>query len=209
MAFAFLLIIICAIALFFMGIMPAWIGAALTFAGLSGLLALGFIDQRRSGLLRRRGRQLQARWGLYVYHYAGLPLPFSTEGNLFLTNNQMLLETEHGQLAIPLTTIEKILLLDSCQIPKLSGRQLADLLGLSNELSFTGIQYKIDQHDPAGRNHTLIMMVFDSPARGANLLILAAARRLPSVTRLFANPILPIDRIRLLGPDSKTEMPVL
>ena len=209
MSLAFLLIIICAISLFFMGSIPAWVCVALAFGGLFGLFALGFINQRRSDMLRRRGRQLQARWGLHVYHYGGVPLPFATEGNLFLTNSQMLLETEYGQLSIPLTTIEKILLLNSRQVPRLSGGLLADLLELSKALSFADIQEKMDQHDPAGRNHALIMMIFNSPTKDVNLLILATARRLSLVARLFANPILPTDKIRLLGPDGTTELSVI
>ncbi len=139
-----------------------------------------------------------ARWGLHVYHY-GSALPFATEGNLFLTNSQMLLETGIWPAINTPTTIEKILLLNSRQVPRLSGGLLADLLELNKSSLLCRYTGKMDQHDPAGRNHALIMMIFNSPTKDVNLLILATARRLSLVARLFANPIYLPTRSGCLG----------
>ena len=126
-------------------------------------------------------------------------------GNLFLTNSRC---WKPNMAGCQPDDDRKILLLNSRQVPRLSGL-LADLLELSKALSFADIQEKMDQHDPAGRNHALIMMIFNSPTKDVNLLILATARRLSLVARLFANPILPTDKIRLLGPDGTTELSVI
>lgn len=209
MALAFLLIIICSVSLAFMGALPVRTGGILAAGGFAGLFVMGFIEQRSHRLLRRRGRQLQARWGLPICHLGGLPLPLETPGNLFLLATQLLLESEHDQLRIPLDNLSKILLLNSDQIRKLSDRQLADMLESGNIRSFTVLREKIRHHDSLVFGHGILMIAYNVENDDTRLLVLAAARRLPAIIGLFANPILPGDKIRLLEPNGKTESPVL
>lgn len=209
MAIAFLTIILCSASLAFMGALPVWAGLLLGIGGFTGLAVIGFTEQRLHRMLRRRGRQLQARWGLSIRHLGGLPLPLETSGSLYLLSSQLLLESEHDQLRIPLESIRKILLLSANQIRLISDKQLAEMLEAGNIRSFSILREKIRHHDSATFGHAILMITYDLKPEEARLLVLAATRRMAAIVGLFANPLLPSDRIRLLDPNGKTESPVV
>ncbi len=196
MAALLILILICAILLAITGSMSPWLSGLVALACLAGLTVQSWNKSQSLKKLRKRRQYLMARWGVLVRHLGGLQLPLDTAGQLYLLKEQMLLETEHENLSVPLTSIQQILLTTADQVRRMPDRQLCHLLSAGNCRLFSALREKIRHHDSLLRKHGLLLIVYQTPDDGVNLLILATNKSPHALTGLFRQPLL-ADKIRI------------
>jgi hypothetical protein len=186
MAILFILAMVSALLLSFTGSLPFWASGAITVSCLFSLAVLGFYKMQEQRQLKRRGLQLRALWGLPVRHLGGLPLPLDTAGNLFLLQDQLLLDTEHDQQKISQVGLRQILIVTADQIRRIPDHILCEMLDTGSCRSFSSLREKIRQHDSALRRSGILMIAYQPAGEAADLLILATragSRRLVALLR--------------------------
>lgn len=208
-AVIFLLAMLSSILLSLMGALPFWASAVITSVCLTGLGFYGAIEQQLRYRIRRRGRQLQAKWGLRIIHLGGLTLPLETKGVLYLLEDDLLLETENDHFQIPHDSLRKILLLSADQIRRLSDKRLCDMLATGNVRSFSSLREKIRHRDRAVRGNGILMLAYKPDGEEIRLLVLSTLLRLPALTGYFRGSDLPSGKAGMIDANGKSITPVV
>lgn len=190
-AVIFLIAMFSSILLSLMGAMPFWASGVIVAASLAGLGVQVILDHQQRLRIRRRGRQMQARWGLRTSHLGGLPVPLDTTGILFLLQDHFRLETDFDHWQISFAELRKILIISPDHIRRLSDRQLNDLLASGNIRSFSSLREKIRHHDKAVRNHGILMVSYQAQSSEPRLLVLATQLRPAALDAYFSGGGLP------------------
>lgn len=208
-AVIFLVAMLSSILLSLMGALPFWASALITAACLTGLGFYGAIEQQQRNRIRRRCRQLQARWGQRITHLGGLSLPLETKGVLYLLEDDLLLETENDHFQIPHDSLRKILILSAEQIRRLSDKRLCDMLATGNVRSFSSLREKIRHRDRAVRGNGILMLAYKLDGEDIRLLVLSTLLRLPALTGCFRDSGLPSGKVGIIDSNGKSMTPVV
>ena len=208
-AVIFLIAMFSSILLSLMGALPFWASGAIVLTSLAGLCFSAVLDQQLRRKIRRRSRQLQARWGMRTTHLGGLPVPLDTPAVLFLLHDHLRLETEFDYWKIPLSELKKILIVSSENIRRLPDRQLGELLATGNIRSFSSLREKIRHHDKAVRGHGILMIAYKTEKNDPRLLILATLLRPATLNGYFAAGGLPADIFSRFEANGKPVRPVV
>jgi len=187
-AVIFLIAMLSSILLSLMGALPFWASGAIILGSLIGLGLLGAAEQQQRLRVRRRSRQLQARWGLRTVHLGGLPVPLETPAVLYMLRDHYRLETDFDNWQIPLADIQKTLVVSAETIRRLSDKQLSEQLASGNIRSFSSLREKIRHHDKSVRSHGILIITHRPAGSETRLLILATQLRMATLNSYFARP---------------------
>lgn len=190
-AVIFLIVMFSSILLSLMGALPFWASGAIVLTSLAGLFVEAVLEHQLKRQVRRRSRQLQARWGLRTSHLGGLPVPLDTHAVFFLLQDHFRLETEYDYWQIPFSELNKILVVNADHIRRLSDRHLGELLATGNIRSFSSLREKIRHHDKAVRSHGIMLISYTPDNVETRLLILSTQLRPATLNAYFADGGLP------------------
>lgn len=150
---------ICLLFLVLAETMPPIPGFVLIFAAAIWLVLILREETQKKKALTDRRVALHARFAIAVCHLSGLPLPTDLPAVLFLTEDQLILETETEQWVVPCEQLEKIYLINAEQIRHINDPQLCQLLKISNR-SFVALREKLRRHDSGLRRKAVLFLVF-------------------------------------------------
>ncbi len=209
MALILLMIIIASWLLALMGAMPFWSAQALTALSLAGLTGMVVAEQVRRYRIRKRCRRLGASIGLHVCNLGGLAIDAQAEATLFVTENDILIETDQVVCQYPHEQLNAILFARTNLVRKLSDAKISRFLGLGTVHGFSELREMLRRNELDSRLNILMILAVCDTAETAGILVLATSGITRAIARMFKkNPGLK-DIVHLVGSDGKRSKLVL